>query len=196
MKILISQIKVIVFIFLFNFQFSSYGQNQLEVYYKSIQEYEPNKEFPNGRINPKAPNELKQFDFMLGVSKCKDSILNRDGTYRVYPSLWKAKYFLNGFGIQDSNFNPVNPTSNLRLYDSKTKTWKVTYLQSVNGYFTGVWEGKLKDSGDIVLTKNQNGSTSKLVFYNISKLGFSWRGEQVINDGNTIVTWRKKCIKE
>lgn len=171
-------------------------QAKTQNYFESITINEPSEKFPNGQINPKAPKALKQFDFMLGTCKCTDSILNKDGSYRVYPSLWKAKYFLNGYGIQDNNFNPVNPTSNLRLFDNKTKTWKVTYLQSANGYYTGVWEGKLEDSGDIVLIKDQNGSTSRLVFYNISDTGYNWRAEQISKNGKTLITWQKTCIKE
>ncbi len=174
----------------------SYGQNTLEDYYKSIQANEPNSENPFGQLNTNAPEETQQFAFMVGVSHCTDSILNPDGTYRVFPSIWRAKYFLNGYGIQDNNFNPVNPTTNLRVYDSRTKAWNVIYLQSANGYFTGEWEGKLNEGNEIVLTAEVRGNTSKLLFYDISEEGYSWHSETIKPDGTSFVGWIKHCIKQ
>lgn len=173
-----------------------YSQGSIKDYYKSVEQYEPNGENRYGLRNPKAPEALTQFDFMIGECHCTDSIPNQDGSYRIYPSIWKAKYMLNGYAIQDNNFNPINPTTNLRMYDSKTATWKVTYLQSANGYFTGVWEGGLNENGDMVLMADQNGNTSKLVFYNISKGGYNWKSESIDPDGNVRVGWRKHCVKQ
>lgn len=172
------------------------AQNSLEGYHKSIQAYEPNSENPYGLKNPKASEALSEFDFMLGECHCTDSVTNADGTYRVYPSIWKAKYMLNGHAIQDNNFNPVNPTTNLRMYDAAAKLWKVTYLQSANGYFTGVWEGNLDGKGDMVLERKQNGSTSRLVFYNITDKGYAWKSENIAADGKVTRSWKKDCIKQ
>ena len=113
-----------------------------ESYVKSIQQYEPSEEFPFGRPNPKAPKELQQFKFMIGICDCQDSIRQASGEWISFPTVWSAKYFLNGYGIQDNYFNPQNPTSNIRIFDDKSKTWKVTYFQFANGYFAGEWEGK------------------------------------------------------
>ena len=113
----------------------------LEEYHKSIQQYEPSKENPFGQMNPNAPKELKEFDFMVGVCDCVDSIPQSGGKWITFPSIWQAKYFLNGYGIQDNNFNPQNPTSNLRLFDKSTKQWKVTYVSGAQNYFTGEWVG-------------------------------------------------------
>ena len=188
--------KIATVFFLFIISVSVSAQNSLEAYYKSIQANEPSVENPYGLRNPKAPDALSEFDFMLGECHCTDSVTNADGTYRVYPSIWKAKYMLNGHAIQDNNFNPINPTTNLRMYDAAAKLWKVTYLQSANGYFTGVWEGNLDDNGDMVLERKQNGSTSRLVFYNISDKGYAWKSESIGPDEKVTRRWKKDCVRQ
>ncbi len=165
-------------------------------YFQAIQDNEPNGENPYGKLHPKAPEEVKEFKFMIGTFRCTDSILKPDGNFIVYPSIWKAKYFLNGYAIQDNSFNPRNPTSNLRVYDPKSKRWKVTYLQSAMGYFTGVWEGKKNSEGEIVLVSEQQGTNSKLVFYNISDKSYNWKSVSITKDGAERVGWRKLCVRQ
>lgn len=188
--------KVTVTLLLLFASLSVSAQNSLEGYFKSIQANEPSLENPYGLKNATAPESLDEFDFMIGECHCTDSITNQDGSYRVYPSIWKAKYMLNGHAIQDNNFNPVNPTTNLRMYDAAAKLWKVTYLQSANGYFTGVWEGNLDENGDMILTRKQNGSTSKLTFYAISDKGYQWKSESISAAGVITRGWKKDCVKK
>lgn len=187
------------FFFLLLCTSSGFAQSSLEQYYEQIKQYEPNAEFPFGRINPNAPAEVKQFEFMVGICECQDSVRTPDGSWLGYPSIWEARYFLNGYAIQDKSFNPRSPTTNLRLYDPNSGTWKVTYMTSQTGYFTGVWEGK-RDEDEFVLTQEQTTSQgqkviSKLTFFNISDDGYEWKSESVSADGSTRIGWKKKCNK-
>ena len=63
--------------------------------------YEPSPAYPYGRPNPAAPPELRQFDFMVGEFDCKEATRNADGSWNEFWAIWNARYFLNGFGIQD-----------------------------------------------------------------------------------------------
>ena len=174
----------------------SLSAQDLSQYLKSIQLYEPSEENPFGKINPAAPEELKQFDFMVGICDCIDSIPQPNNKWVSFPSIWRAKYFLNGYGIQDNNFNPQNPTTNLRLYDKATKEWKVTYISAAQSYYAGLWEGKKEGDDIIVYQKRGDGQPySKLSFYNISEDGYDWKSETVHPNGDVNLGWNKKCKK-
>ncbi len=171
----------------------------LQDYETKITSYEPSEAYPFGRKNPNAPRELSQFEFMIGISDCQDSIRNPNGSWISFPSIWKAKYFLNGMAIQDNYFNPQNPTSNLRLFDPKSKTWKVTYVQINRGHFVGTWEGR-KEENKIILKREQktrDGDTvlNRLTFYNISKSGYDWVSEIISPDGSVQANWKQSCKK-
>lgn len=164
--------------------------------------YDPSPVHPNGRPNPAAPPELVQFHFMVGENACIDRIRQPDGSYREFPARWNARYFLNGFGIQDQYWADSFGTTNLRLFDAASGTWKVTFAR-MPGYFVGIWEGKLegaKDDQRMILRRikrEQNPdrpSTGRLVFYNMSADGFEWKSENLA-DGEYVANWTSSCRK-
>ncbi len=168
-------------------------------YYERIQEYEPSDQYPFGRLHPDAPSETSQFDFMVGICDCTDSVRTADGSWFGYPSVWRAKYFLNGYAIQDNYFHGKGHTSNLRIFDPKTETWKVTFMQVLPNYFTGTWEGGMEGS-EMVLSRESTNSKgiktkSRLTFYNISEKGYDWKAEQIRADGSAYATWKQFCKK-
>ena len=153
--------------------------------------YEPSPAFPYGRMNPKAPNETKQFSFMIGEFDCVDSVINpKDGKWIEFPAIWNAKYFLNGYGIQDQYWSPRFSTSNIRIFDSKEKKWKVTYFKKP-GYGSGVWSG-VKEGEDLVMRQGDDKRGSRLTFSSISKDGFEWVGESM-KDGKPTPFWKSSC---
>lgn len=168
-------------------------------YEAKIKSNEPNLEFPFGKRNPKAPIQLDEFSFMIGVCDCIDSIRTKKNEWISFPSIWEGKYFLNGYAIQDNYFNGENPTSNLRFFDPTTNTWKVTYTQFARGYFVGTWEGK-KQGNNIVLYQEQKSSSGKkvinrLTFYNISDTGYDWVSEAILEDNSVTANWKQSCKK-
>lgn len=161
--------------------------------------YEPSPAYPYGRRNPNAPAELAQFEFMLGANKCMDEMLQPDGSKQSFPARWNARYFMNGYGIQDHYWTPTEfTTSNLRIFDANTNTWKVTFF-SMPGYGSGVWEGK-KEGDDLVMrqiTTSDEGKQreSRLTFYQITDQGFEWKAETWL-DGELVSTgWTSSCKK-
>lgn len=190
--------KYLSFFLLILISASVYAQDSGK-YEQNIKVYEPSDEHPFGRLNPAAPPETEEFSFMIGICDCIDSIRSADGSWISFPSIWQGKYFLNGFGIQDNYFNPRNPTSNIRLYDPVSKTWKVTYFQNAQSYFSGTWEGR-KHKDKIVLERKQTSDAgekiiSRLSFYNMSHEGFDWISESISPDGKSSAGWIQHCRK-
>lgn len=154
-------------------------------------QFEANSAFPFGRLNPDAPSETAQFDFMIGEFDCVDEIINpQDGKWIKFPAIWNAKYFLNGHGIQDQYWSPQFSTSNIRIFDAKEKKWKVTFFRLPN-YNSGVWTG-IKEGKDLVMRQGDEKKGTRLTFSSITKESFEWIGESM-TDGKASAFWKSSC---
>ena len=122
-------------------------------------------------------------------------MLQADGSWVEFPAVWGARYFLNGFGIQDHYWAPTFNRSNVRLFDTGSGTWKVTYFSMPN-YATGIWTGG-PEGADIVLeqpgkTRDGKPRGSRLTFHEISADAFEWKGETLVDSGSR-TTWTSSC---
>lgn len=144
----------------------------------------PSPAHPFGRPHPDAPPELEQFAFMIGEFDCIDEIRQADGSIMRFAAIWNARYFLNGFGIQDEYWTPRFFTSNLRIFDPAAGKWKVTFFR-MPGYQSGVWEGVEED--DRMVMRQGTTSGPGLTFHNISDDGFDW------HSGGANPGWTSSC---
>lgn len=165
----------------------------------NLGQYEANEAFPYGRLNPDAPPETKQFDFMVGTCDCQDSLQNPvDGQWYSFKTIWNAKYIMNGYAIQDVGWNPIFSPTSIRVFNTSKQLWEVTYFQMPN-YQTGTWTGS-KEGDNMVMkktTKGPNGASgeSRLTFYDITESGFKWKSEFFGEDGSYTSGWRIICTK-
>jgi hypothetical protein len=154
--------------------------------------YEPNTTYPFGRLNPGAPKETEQFAFMIGEFDCTDEIINpKSGKWVKMPAVWNAKYFLNGYGIQDQYWSPAFSTSNIRIFDVKDKKWKVTFFR-MPGYSPSTAVSGTKEGGDLVMRVGTEEKGSRYTFYNIRDTGFDWVGEN-LRAGKATKFWTSTC---
>jgi hypothetical protein len=157
-----------------------------------LSKYENTATQPYGRLNPDAPPETKQFDFMIGTFDCVDNIRNpQNGKWYQSESVWSSSYFLNGFAVQDKYWSPVTVASGTRIFDKKKGKWIVNYFQSQPGYATGVWEG-MKEGSNMVMRRKNPKYESRLTFSQITKDGFEWIGETMTKD-QTTSGWKISC---
>ncbi len=165
--------------------------------------YEPNDEFPFGRLNPDAPKETADYASMIGKCNCKSENRNPDGTWnKAIDMTWTWKYIMNGMGVQDlTNKSDGKHSGSIRQFNADSSRWYVHYYSSPFATNTlSTWEGNKKDD-KIVLYKEQkapNGMEGyyRLTFYDMSETGYKWVGEWV-DKAETIVypTWKISCTK-
>lgn len=163
--------------------------------------YEPNEANPYGLPNPEAPAELAQFSFLIGSNNCtEERLLANTGEWQSGTRTWDAYYFMNGFAIRDGGKSGLNTNSNIRIFDTATGQWQVTFFSMPN-FSTDVWRGGLQGD-DIVFEKPQFApgtefeGISRLIFHNISNSAFDWRGEWASLDGSIVNEfWRVSCSK-
>ena len=170
----------------------------------NMTQYEPNAEFPFGRYNPDVPEQLKDFQSLLGECTCKSFTRKKDQTWAdPEDMIWRWKYIMNGKGIQDETLKADGRNSgSIRQFDKDRMRWNVHYYSSAGTPKTlPTWHGNKKD-GKIVLYRPQkapNGMDGfyRLTFYEISKKGYKWVGEWVDkNEQVAFPTWRIECIRE
>ena len=149
--------------------------------------YAPSPAYPFGRANPGAPPELAQMAFMVGEFDCVDEVRQGDGSRLRFKAIWNARYFLNGFGIQDEYWTPTFFTSNIRIFDPDAGRWKITFFR-MPGYQSGVWEGG-QEGDSMVFRSGGRTSGPGLTFYNIRAGGFDW------NSGGDDPGWTSTCTR-
>lgn len=178
---------------------SSLAAQEADGSFKNALGYEASAAYPYGRPNPDAPTELAQFAFFIGEYECVDRQKNAEGEWREFPAFWNARYFLNGFGIQDHYYADGFQTSNIRVFFPNENVWKVTYV-SAPSYGTGTWEGT-KQGDDIVLERHPNppnsaAAFSRLTFYDITDESFEWKAESIREGQEPSANWTSSCKRK
>ncbi|WP_411768419.1 hypothetical protein [Winogradskyella sp. A3E31] len=167
-------------------------------------ENEPSKEFPFGKVHPDAPQQLKDFQSLIGKSKCKSSSRKQDGSWaEAIDMQWTFKYIMNGKAVQDETLKADGAHSgSIRQFNADSSKWYVHYYSS-----SGIpktlpsWEGAKTEDGKIILYRDQkapNGTEGfyRLTFYDISKTGYKWIGEWVDKTEKVVYpTWKIDCEK-
>ena len=116
-------------ILIFLFAIASFAQGLAPL--DAQDDYEANDSQPFGKLNPDAPKETKQFDFMIGDFDCVDQIRNpRDGKFATLKARRGAEYVLNGHAIQDKNYTQILTSTNIRMFDPSKKEWVVSYFKA------------------------------------------------------------------
>jgi hypothetical protein len=166
-------------------------------------ENEPSKAFPYGQPHPDAPEQIKDYEPLMGECDCKSTSRKQDGTWNApVDMVWRWKYIMNGNAVQDETLKADGANSgSIRQFIADSSKWYVHYYASKKPSTTlSTWTGNKKD-GKIVLYKDHtapNGTPGyyRLSFYDISKTGYKWVGEWVDKTETTVyATWKIECIR-
>lgn len=167
-------------------------------------DYEPSKEHPYGLPNPEAPKELLDFAPMIGTCDCKSKTRNQDGTWaESIDMLWRFKYIMNGTAVQDETLKTDGGHSgSIRQFIADSTRWYVHYYSNkMPSTILPTWEGVKRESGTIVLYREQkapNGMEGffRLTFSDMSDKGYKWIGEWVSTDESIVYpTWKIDCMR-
>lgn len=165
--------------------------------------YEASDEFPFGQAHPEAPQQIKDFQPMIGECDCKSVTRKQDQSWAdPVDMVWRWKYILNGMGVQDETLKADGKHSgSIRQYVADSSRWYVHYYSSGSPSTTlPVWEGNKNDSS-IVLYREQkapNGmeGSYRLTFYDMTDKGYKWVGEWVDKTEKIIYpTWKIECAR-
>ena len=167
--------------------------------------FDTSKEYPFGKMNPKAAKEIQDYKQLIGECSCTSESRKPDGSWaKPVKMIWRWKYIMNGKAVQDETLKEDgNHSGSIRQYDSIKKQWNVHYYSSSKLSQTlSVWNGNKNKKGNIVLYKNHkapNGTDGffRLTFYDITKNGYKWIGEWTdLNEKIVYPTWKIECKRE
>ncbi|WP_431137572.1 hypothetical protein [Psychroserpens mesophilus] len=181
-------ILIICFALCSSFGFSQYDYNVSEAH-------------PYGQPHPDAPQQIKDYEPMIGLCNCKSTTRNQDGTWNASENItWEWKYIMNGTAVQDETLKPDGSHSgSIRQFIKDSSKWYVHWFSAKTpSPVFPVWEGYKKED-KIVLYKKQkapNGADGyfRLTFYDMSKSGYKWIGEWIdITETVVFPTWKIEC---
>jgi len=154
--------------------------------YSLANTHKPTLEARFGGMNPEAPQETMQFEFLIGDFDCHDKLRQNDGSWTQSRSRWRAEYVLNGYAILDQYWNEQYAGISIRIFDPAKAKWRVLFSGAPPS-FVGEWLGQKTDDNRMIMIQERSlpdgrRAFSRLTFYDIGRLGFEWRGELVTDD--------------
>lgn len=171
---------------------------------QSAYEYEANKDYPFGRPNPEAPQEIKDWQPLIGTCECSSVARNPDQTWADPVEMeWTFKYIMNGWGVQDETLKADGGHSgSIRQFIADSSKWYVHYYSNKGpSPALPAWEGG-KRGDSIVLYRPQkapNGMEGyyRITFSDMDQDGFNWLGEWVdTSEKIRFPTWKIKCRRK
>ncbi len=180
------------------FIFSSFVLNIANAQY----DYEASKDYPFGKANPEAPEQVKDFQPLIGECNCSSVSRKQDGSWaEPVDMIWRWKYIMNGFAVQDETLKADGKHSgSIRQFIADSSKWYVHYYSSISKSTTlPTWEGNKTEDGKIILYRDQkapNGMEGyyRITFYDMSKSGYKWIGDWVDKTEQIVYpTWKIDC---
>ncbi|WP_298761806.1 hypothetical protein [uncultured Psychroserpens sp.] len=167
-------------------------------------EYDASEKHPYGQPNPEAPEQVKDFEAMIGTCNCKSTTRKQDGTWNdTEDMIWRWKYIMNGTAVQDETLKADGAhTGSIRQFVKDSSRWYVHFF-STKFPTTSLptWEGNKTKDNKIILyreSKAPNGMDGfyRLTFYDMSKTGYKWAGEWVDTTEKIVYpTWKIECTR-
>ncbi len=165
-------------------------------------DFEASQDHPFGRPNPDAPEQIKDFEPMIGECTCLSQNRNSAGEWKPPITMkWRFKYIMNGTAVQDETLKEDGVHSgSIRQFNSDSLKWNVHYYSSNMSPTLPNWWGERKGD-EIVLYRDQKSPNgldgySRLTFFDFSEKGYQWIGEWV-DEGESFsyAFWRIACFR-
>ena len=160
---------------------------------------------PYGLPNPDAPEQIKDYQPLIGKCNCKSVSRKQDQTWTdPIDMTWEWKYIMNGMAVQDQTIKSDGKHSgSIRQFIADSSKWYVHYYSSgAPSTKLPTWEGSKTENGNIVLYRDQkapNGTEGwfRLTFYDINDSGYKWVGEWTDKTEKVVYpTWKIDCKRE
>ncbi|HEX7285276.1 MAG TPA: DUF1579 family protein [Candidatus Angelobacter sp.] len=158
-----------------------------------------------GTPNPKAPEALSQFAFLIGSFRCEARARMPNGKWQTFQATWTGRYILDGYVIADeyrmttSSGQLIVLGLNFRAYDPARQIWNIKWLNALAGTWTDLGPEELGgvsfDGQSIVYSFKEpmaGHAYTRAAYTNISEKHFTWRGE-MSNDGKV---WSEFMVVE
>lgn len=144
-----------------------------------------------GKLNPKAPEELSRFAFLIGRWQCEARVKIANGAWQTFAATWFGRFILDGYVIADdyrmtdSFGNVIVLGTNFRSYDAARKTWNLRWLHALTGSWTDLASEELGgvrfEAQSVTYVFKEpaaNHAYTRATYRSVSETRFTWRGEK------------------
>ena len=140
-----------------------------------------------GKINPKAPPETAQFDFMTGEWRVDIKYKRPSGDYMEYQATFRCFWIVDGFVLQQDWIGPYAKGSEFRAYDPSKKKWRGHNIYA--GSDCKTTEGEFKDGNMIMYILDAKDRTGEFInretYYDITETSFKMKSDRSYDGGKT-----------
>ena len=143
--------------------------------------------------HPDAPEEMKQFSFLVGEFDCELTFTGQDGAEVRSRGRWVGYYTLDGHAFQDDWYSELGYRGTTwRSYDEAKGRWVNNWLMAgtdeAPGFVKGFFYGNMSD-GEMVLeargTDTRGAYINRIKFSEIQASGFVWSMSRSYDGGQT-----------
>jgi hypothetical protein len=138
-------------------------------------------------------DQAQVFDRMVGTWDCDFGFIAEDGSVRHVPGELRFGWIIDGRALQDIWITYPKPGSkergvgtSIRIFDSKTKLWRVVFVSPAFNAIILV-QGGLEGDRIVLRGVDQESTLLRWSFNEIQANSFIWRGETSRDGGKT---WR------
>jgi hypothetical protein len=145
------------------------------------------------RPHPSLGDEARTFDRLVGTWDCEFTFHLDDGKVVTKKGELEFGWILDGRAVQDiwttypaENGKERSSGTSLRVFDSKSKQWRVVFIQPQYAYIVTVAGGR---EGDRIVLRgtDTDGALIRWTFLDIADNSFNWHGEKSRDRGQTWV---------
>ncbi|HJP58954.1 MAG TPA: hypothetical protein VJ865_03120 [Gemmatimonadaceae bacterium] len=141
--------------------------------------------------HPSLKGEARTFDRFVGTWDCDFTFHLPDGSVRMKKGELHFGWVLNGYAVQDiwttyptkADEEKSSGTS-FRFFDTKSKEWRVVFIQPQYSYVVSV-VGGLEGDRIVLRGKDADGNPIRWTFFDMTDTSFSWHGEKSHDGGKT-----------
>jgi hypothetical protein len=95
-----------------------------------------------GKRNPKAPEALSHFAFLIGRFKCEAKLKSSEWNWQMFHATWNGHFILEEYAIADE-YSMTDAAGelvvlgmNFRTYDAAKRVWSIKWLNALSGTWT------------------------------------------------------------
>ena len=139
-----------------------------------------------GKIHPKAPAELSQFEFLKGKWDVDTRWKKKDGTHTDYKATFTCSWVVGGTVFQQEWKGPYTTGREFRRYNAKKGKWEGYNIYMGNGWVPT--ECVFKNGQMIVFihVDDQRGKfLARETYFNITENSWEMKSERSSDDGKT-----------
>jgi hypothetical protein len=158
----------------------------------SFMEHDQSQDNPN----PKAPEALSQFAFLIGQWRFDAKFKSPKGEWQTYHGTWFGRYILDGHAIADeykmfgADGELLVLGMNFRVYDATKQIWNIKWLDPLAGTWTDLTSdefGGAKFEGQSIsyifrepvgASAGWTAAYTRAIYTSVSPTLFTWRGEK------------------